>query len=1558
MAWKSWLFILLGVPLIMIVGLGVLRPPSMTPLEVVERVERNMQSVRFDEIIGLRELSFALEEAVRNKDHDAVLAALKLRVNILIKLSSWDQARAALDDILEVYLPDDPDFICQLAMVEVELGEVDTARDRLAQLVGDQPEHMQAWALLGGLLLERSQEIAEEAELEMTGLLVREEAPAAIAILDGLCARRDGDPERATLEAALRNLVGGRDDSSVEQALKLAVESSTWAARARATLARAMTSENVDTKSLARLLELFLRAGRSELAAEIGLIARRIPDFSKDLDSTRQILRALQASGRTEEVGFLLEEWDWESTTDTAFVRDSCKILYELGHWNVLEDAARVLRDSDKHLGMFYFGMASCEIWRGLPDSTRSRRKANLYSVALDSLGSFARELEGLEPVPEARAKAWLKIAELHGAKDLGENATPRLQREKNDRERRALESMVAIMEPEDVPSESWERLVELMLAGNFAGHELPEERMTWALANDPKRTQELFPRWEELGQKRLRTATNSIPALYSRAVSESLGIPSGNHGPYARWRIGRMHIEKGTLVLAVQVAKQLVSEFPGLLPAIDLAIDAHLALGQERSAARMLVNRIVAVGRDDESIIRLELFSEDIFESSELLELVRSDPEQTGRLAIARHLMQAGELERAVQCLTGSANMRIESSEGLGADTRPEEALLLAEALSRLERPTEAALVARSVTPHPHFGARARILLVESLVASGDLDAARDAVTILCTPVADATHVEADAEDLLELCDALFRRGHGDLARPILAFLDSSPTMRSGEVSLRIALLAAAGGADKAAIEALDRAEPYITDGRVELVRLLFAVDQRDWYELPHRAAELRDSGFDPTPLEDTILALLEERLEVGLEMAAEGMANEPESADWAICLAAAQLLSDREIELPVYHGRSAGTETVELLTGTRAKRRDPRSILAILLTLDRSGWRAFGAQRVLEMRGDGLGVLWTLYLTGRAMVILGRPDDALSAYEAIERRFSDFGPAWDRRLEIVRSGTEDPYSEPVVTLASARIEALTRRVTGETEAEVVRAARLALEGNLTEAVGRLKRVHEQVAEDPSSRPPGLDIGEHLLARLYARRGKPAQAATEMLRICEELPVQSDHELVRELVDLVLQRQPTDKRARSVSRELGRLVLNRLAARFPEDPLVELALAIYDFEQEDRNPGLALQQAERRLFRFRERTKGKPLDALRSGSSERWIRWLIARSPRSARMMVERDLESMPGNPDLWFLMAECHEALGNLPSALTQYRQLVAMTSDPRAHLGLAALLARRGAELEEVERHLSLAEGRRRADRSPRAVFVRSLAQLEVAPRVDGLVDEALSELWLRRDEIEEDLPTFLLGRTLTRLHLQARNERLDEIRQPSKTGKKLTPRERRELFREVRQSVLDNKEESETLVEELTPYISDRFEEQMVQALSGLNLQRTAWELGRIERLEQGRETDADRRAAERASRESQATSPTASRGKAGAGAKGKRGPGQAAKQQKPKPEPGSEAPPREQREPGQAQPPAGEVPLEAGRANSGRRHKQRPEGAAPDPSPEQAQPAAPGESSGG
>lgn len=1328
----------IGLPLLglLVLGKAFFGSEQVIPSLLLNEVRERISTGHYDERQALLDLDRAIIAAEQRGDEVLVANVLSVKAEVLRTLGSLIEAQVVLERLLEEHVPENPRVELRLAEVVAARDQPERSLDLVAKLIEREPTFAPAWRLAGRLQTERAAGFLEEAVEIARGVLPVAQAEEAVVHIEALAFRSPNDPERSANAAVLNSLLADRDPVSLEAIFDKVFPAAEDNALARACLARGCGGD-VDGETVAMLMDHCTAAGQGDLAIELGTAARYIPRLERDTDIIAALLTALVEANREGQLRDVLASWRWrEDFASLKFHEAACRALYQLKDGRNLMQAQSALAELGGTAGnqMSTFYRAMCQVW------AKNWENAELL---LERYLDFDEE-DRVEPVPGAVARAWEELASAR--RELGEVRT----------EREALVGVTQVSRESDVPGEVWLRLVELSLRLPNISYEVAEERFTKAMAAMPERTTELEQQWYELGELALEERGHDLPGMLMRLSSQRLALPPYTIGPASKVRLAQSHLENGETRFAMRVAREVVDAYPTLLPAIDVLIEALLQRENEAEAASLLLDRISLAGRDPRSLDFLRRMGEDSLNPEQKLEAMLADPGVTGRMILARTALERDEPQRALDALMASSKEDGRESAELQ--------LLIGEAFLHDGRHQPAVDRLQELRDEPELGGTAMQLEIEARVLGG----IGEGEEMLGLVQKLASREELDPVTALAAADRLLASGWPLAAAPLLELLDASPETRSGELFLRQAVLASHGPDPDDALEPLERADPYLADGRARVGHLLLAVDARSWAALPELVAELRAGGFEPDVFEEAILSVFEERPEAAWQLADAELARPDTSirdaAHWAIVGSAARLLGGMELELPEYFGSSAARQTTYLLQGAGEVPRDPREVLGPLMALRRDTWHSWGAQR-LQNIDTKVAPLWSLYLGADARSDLGDSDGARRALDMLQRRFADFGPGWDA-LELAMR--EEGYGEAGITrIRVQRLEALGPELAGTPlEIAVDTAAGLALDGKPLQA---RKALHEAIRkaelEAAESRQPAPTLGRDLLARLELQLGNNEAALDAYMRASDALPAYSDAPLIEEICDWL----EVARRSEALSPQVVQQTLTRLENRFPDDPLIPLTASRIDVEHEPTPAGLA--RSVRRLVGFLDRAAPRPVEELRAGSAREYVEFLLPIAPAEAATLVEADLGRNPGDLDLWLLDAEILVARGRSREALDRLELLTEMSGSPSSHLSLAHALARRGGVLpRDIDRHLSKAE-KGLDDAGPQIMFVRQLMVLDNEKRVPPKNIENLRNLWRRRGELRGDLPISELGRTYAAALLTRRTpvdlRRLEEV-----------------------------------------------------------------------------------------------------------------------------------------------------------------------------------------------
>jgi hypothetical protein len=1322
MKWTTAASLVVALGFLGFVTKAIFVPDHVPAREVVANVRASLSDPGLDFGRTLRVLDRALGGPEAEADEALAIEILTLRSEVFELIGSYTDARTDLERIQGMYGVADAALELSAARLQAREGQLEEAWQRVGRLLAREPELGAAWLLRGRLERDRARQHVERAVADCGVALVSRSALVAAGIARQIAARDIEDPTRSRLAADLREIFLPRHESDLQRVLEEVDEASRLNGAARHSYGQAIES-GVDAEAVKAFLDLLVQGGQADLAVEFGLAAIALDELSDDGSVHESLLDAMRGLGQDGRALALLDGWPWrERVTELTFNRKAARLFYDLAAWKEVAGPTAQMKElggpQDRSYAHFYQGLVHHQRALQLEDAEK-------HEKAISTLTDFLAG-QAPQPVPDAAGIAYLAMARSHRE----------LQQERLERQ----SLMGAIEVAPRLSGEAYLRLVELQRNSPNVGFRIPEVNWTRGMALLPQRTAELYSTWETLGVASLAADDVDFKSLVTRVRQLGEAAPTRSVGPFTLHRLSREHFAAGNLLGALAVARDLYDEYPGLLPALDTLIDTLLARGSRLQAAVRILERLRLVGADEASRAYLAQVRLDSFDAAQRLELVRRDALGLGRRLVAEHHLERGDPELALRAL------RVVED-----DEAPELELLRALALLELERGDEAAeAAARALTVE-----RLRPAALEALVRARLLGDDEPALARVVEGV--LAEETLDRELVLRLADRLIAGSRPALASSLLDRLDAHRETRGGDVLVRMALAHALAGDGAAAAEALERAEAFIGDGRVELTRLYLTLDGRDWLQLPRRVAALRAGGFSPGPLQSAILALLDENLDAGLAEARAGLEAEPQSGAWALVLAAAQLLADDELELPSYFGADAVYQARQFLRGDGETQRDPREGLGLLLALEQPGWGLWVLPRLVRAYSEGGGSLWPQYLAARAEAALGQHAHALSSAERLTQAFPGFGPAWDTLEQERRRGhADDPHHPDLLLVREGRLRALGDQHAG-TPAQLAmdRATARAAGGEVSEAIADLERFVERAA------PRDREQSEvrAFLAHLLAERGNYSSAAAHYLDAIQSQPPRAAAVLVPALLGTLTRatRAGVPPRARLEPDQVA-AILAALAERLPTDPHVALAVVRHELSRDARNLSLAVNRATGAYEALRQRTEGKTLDELRPGAGAAWAAFLRELSPQLAVQILTEELERAPANVTLWLQLARAQESLGDETVAVGLLQTAIDLSDDPRAHQEMARLVARRGGDPEVIERHLAFADAAEGRQDSYRTQFIRARTDLQRTGRRPVRIVERLQDLWEVREEFSDEVSSLELGLTYAAALLQ--------------------------------------------------------------------------------------------------------------------------------------------------------------------------------------------------------
>ncbi|MGK0219051.1 MAG: tetratricopeptide (TPR) repeat protein, partial [Planctomycetota bacterium] len=940
---------------------GLLSPSRQDPRIVLAGVRDRAELPSFDRRLALRELDRALTHPFATRDDDLTVDLLLERASVFERMGAIGDARLEIERVIAGYRPDDLQLQLHSAQLQATEGLNREALLRVESVLKQAPKMGAAWRLRGRLEVQLGEQLLAEALMQCDEVLIQDDYELVAMILPRIAAKDQADSSRARLVHELRLIFTERKSAELVGVLdRIDVASSTYSA-ARRSYASAF-AEGVDPVSLLAWLKLLILSGQAELAVDFGIAARTLPHIARDPGILVGVLEAMAKLGQAERMSTLASAWAWDTIpAEPEFYRRASKALFEAKQMRALKGPIDQLRQigtpTDRAQCSFYLGVIS------------SDREA--WASSINQLKNFL-ESAPPDPVPNARALAYRMLAKAWRAEGS------------HSEEMRAVRG--AIVAAPGTDGEDYLRLVELQRTAKNVPFRIPEDNWTRGMALLPERTEELFDTWRTLGEASLNAEDLDFDDIYERLRQFKQQLPSQDLGPYSLYRVARKHLESGNTAAANIVARELLEQYPGLLPAIDISLEAH---GKDRAwypLGRKLLDRLRLVGPSEITTHFLKELPDGVFTKNEVLEIMGIDPSAQGRLRVAFHLLSSAKPLASLRALR-----LIEDQDDLA-----EMKLLRAQALLDLERWEAAAVEVEELVLDPRYDAQAFPIVLHARLLEGQ----PEQVAILVEELL----VREPVPETLFLLTArrMLDSGQLDLAQQLLERLDSSLETRSGEVLHLMALRCALGGDRAGALEALERAEAFSDDGRAELLRVALLADAHAWQALPASAKRLGDTQLDPESLNYALMPIFAGQLELGLQLAEKGLAANPTDPGWALALAGAQLLAELPVELPEFFGVAAAPQAARTLRGTQEFQRDPREILALLLVLDTEGWPLWIRDRARAHFEEGGGSLWLQLLEAQTAERTGNVLEAEITYDRLTSGVPDFGPGWERLEEV----------------------------------------------------------------------------------------------------------------------------------------------------------------------------------------------------------------------------------------------------------------------------------------------------------------------------------------------------------------------------------------------------------------------------------------------------------------------------------------------------------------------------------------------------------------------------
>lgn len=1283
MKWTTWFLFALALAVFGAVAAMVGRQSSRTPAEAFHAVEAKIAAGQLDEEQAIANLDLVLERAEHAQNADLATEVRLARAQVLAKIGSWDRAKQDLQAAYEQRgAPRDIEE--RLVDLDARSGDVAKALERIQGLLARAPDDASVLARAGALHGQSADAALERARRVCERALVPHDALDARKLCARLGALDPSDTQRVVLGHQLRTLFDAQQSEEAEQALAACDEAARSTRSARTVLAHAL-EHGPDARTLALLVRLLDRAGHGEDAASLIAASQRFTNVRTDLGCATAGLEALIELERWRFASELSNGWlNRKALAPPDFFAMACQAFRKSERWAPLGAAAAEFRE------VADTGRASwADFYLGLAYVRQSGAGRDVVDAGRLMLTSRFLTSTDAEPEPGMRALAYREAA--LASRFLGEaNA-----------ERENLKGALDL-EP-DADGELWLRLAELQYQSPNAGYRDPEARWARGMSLLPKRTAELLPRWRELGELELRAAGIDPYAQRAEAQSRAIWTPPTDASPYELYRMSEVCLEAGDLPRAELTVRKLLDALPTFLPAIDLAIELARRLDRPRDLVELCVRRVRAVGGSDETAALLRSIPPKTMTPREELELMRGDPERFGRVVVARALVARGERQRARSILLELA------PETMGYEAR----VLLAELHVDLEDPRAALDVLGTIGGKVFQDPDALALFVRAALRTKDKERLALALDAF------AERRDAPRAVRLALADQLLYAGEPAFARRLLEDLDATPATRGGDVLLRLSLCALIEKDAEATALYLDRATAFDTQGGVELMRLLHAVDEGEWEEAASWANTLAESRTRSTPLQRALLAILSDHTKDAAELVTEALSKEPRATNWRLAEAVVAALRRETWNAPPYYGATVLAETERFLEGSDGAA-DPRFAAAVLLastTPVGGGWARVRVEALQKRTRGSLWRAWTLAQLSRTQ------DDAARTRELLGGLVTQhpmFGPAWDvlERLPL------PPDAPP-----SARAELRQRRLAAMGTLSGPKSERLLDEARARAAKGEDAASLALVRQAVQLAPDDANAELELAARLSTGNDVEGALAAQR-KALSTLGKYADPRALGRHLEL-LERAGAQLSVEERGREL-----DTLAAAHPDDPRVVAALARFDLARDPNNPSLGVSRALARLRAFRAAHDTKPLERLAPGGLAAWADLLLEIDPVEARTVLEAELRLEPGSPEAWLASARALAAQGRVASALEELRVVARLAPAGGVQREMLRWLARGEQKPERINQTLQAvlqAEGRASPDAE--LLVLRAEAQWVFGPRaapavleVLGAVDEA--------------------------------------------------------------------------------------------------------------------------------------------------------------------------------------------------------------------------------------
>ncbi len=1297
MNWPTRILALLVLVIIASLVAVVSRKTLRTPRQVLEEVQLQLQSESYDEQDLLRQLSSSLRRA---EGGDLSLPATRMlcadirmtRGELFLNIGATREAREDFEIVLEKYRPGDRDVRRLLIHAESSAGEVLSALAHLEELLREQPNFGQALVEKGHLQQQLANRALEQCDEKLRFVLVEADAEKGAEILRTLASRDPSDPARATIILKLKELFPASADESLGQILGLCEEASQHLVSSRKAYVQSF-SLGLDPVALTRYLEILKAAGRSAEALRLGSIVALEGPERADPTSALLLIEMLMERRNYEHAGYLASIWiDADQPVGAAFLRLSCEALFRAKKWSDLNRAAYKLRSigtsEDEDIWAFYSGFAQA-------NSARPR-----LDKAMRSLMDFANSRAD-DHIPGAREMAWREIARLR--KERGELS----------REREAIQAALG-QSPANAGS-LWLRRAEIQLETPHNGYRLPLDSWATGMSLLPKRSDDLLAKFIEMGELTLQAEERNIDVIFADLKRSGQRVPSRDYGPYALYRIAQMHGEEGNFVGQLAAGRKLLDHLPDFIPALDLVIEARLALNDREKFIELVLERIELTGINESTEEMISAIRIDEYTMPQLLRVMQADPRNTGRMVVTKWFYENGENSSAIDTIeTSSRSTRTDEERIFGSQ------VLMAEGDFKL-----ALRWLDEIEPEsPQTGTKLR-LAMSCAMAMGKTD------TILERLAALLNGQEPGPQELLILADGCIRVNQLGPAQVLLDQIPPGSIGDPGKIRRREVLLALLRGDEREASAIIERSAAFLDEEQYLVARLLLDAQRGDWVRARKNAEELRSTQLARLPLVDVLIDLIVGENQRALENTSFALQLNPLVPTWIVADGIARLAQDERLELPPSYGSKARSDLITFIEGRGEALMDPRETATLLIASEIQGSEPFILAILEGMEQSERGLLWREMLKAEIQSKAKNIQGAVLTYNGLLRSYSDCLPAWDA-LEAAQAQQYGSNSHPqVVSVRNRRLIALAQADPEGAAGLLIQGKRLKAKGELESAL-RVSLKAQQLAPDWFE--PRIAV-----ATLYADLGHWEPALEEWRKLVEGT---NPGEVARSVAGYI---RTLGRAARTtppvIEMSQIKVELDALDARRPYDPRVVLALAHIDLMMDEKNPAFGLERAWSRLRALREHFD-VPLEELQRGATQAWANYYVETDPDSAVDFILSELGRQPGNLYLWRLLGQVYRDLGRFSESIETLNRVALMAPSVEVQMELARSYAALGANPRTVSRVLKAAAGLKKGEESLESQLLLAEAQLSAYdPKSWATAIVILEEIWESRHQLEQ-------------------------------------------------------------------------------------------------------------------------------------------------------------------------------------------------------------------------